>query len=264
MTNIAGIARPGSQNTFVPNKVMLHDQDTTMILSDPLNSNSLYRLDLTTGKVVDEWKVSDNLNVNNFIPDSKYAQTTQQQTFIGTSHNGIFRIDPRLSGSKLVDSEYKQYASKNDFSAAATTDSGRLAVASNKGEIRLFDAIGKNAKTALPAMGAPIIGVDVSADGRYVIATTQTYLLFIDTKIREGRYTGQSGCESVPSNRVWTAVLTTPTPQSTAASLQTPNPNPSVSSSRPSTWTTSEEASASRQQSASLATHLARGVMGHS
>ena len=202
MTNIAGIARPGSQNTFVPNKVMLHDQDTTMILSDPLNSNSLYRLDLTTGKVVDEWKVSDNLNVNNFIPDSKYAQTTQQQTFIGTSHNGIFRIDPRLSGSKLVDSEYKQYASKNDFSAAATTDSGRLAVASNKGEIRLFDAIGKNAKTALPAMGAPIIGVDVSADGRYVIATTQTYLLFIDTKIREGRYTGQSGCESDSSNRV--------------------------------------------------------------
>merc|ERR1712093_410757 len=146
-----------------------------------MNSKSLYRLDLTTGKVVDEWKVSDNLSVNNFIPDSKYAQTTGQQTFVGTSHNALFRVDPRLSGDKLVDSEYKQYASKNDFSAAVTTESGKIAVASNKGDIRLFDSIGKNAKTALPALGDPILGVDVSADGRYVIATCKTYLLFIDT-----------------------------------------------------------------------------------
>ena len=195
MTNISGIGRPGSKNTFTPGKVMLHDQDMTMILSDPLNPKSLYRLDLTTGKVTDEYKVSENLDINNFLPDSKYAQTTQQQTFIGTSHNALFRIDPRLSGSKLVDSEYKQYVSKNDFSAATTTDSGNIAVASNKGEIRLFDSIGKNAKTALPGLGHPIIGVDVTADGRYVVATTKTYLLFIDTKITEGRYAGQSGCK---------------------------------------------------------------------
>ena len=62
------------------------------------------------------------------------------------AHNGLFRIDPRVSGNKLVESQFKQYASKNDFSAAATTESGKLAVASNKGDIRLFDAIGKNAK----------------------------------------------------------------------------------------------------------------------
>ena len=62
------------------------------------------------------------------------------------AHNGLFRIDPRVAGNKLVESQFKQYASKNDFSAAATTESGKLAVASNKGDIRLFDAIGKNAK----------------------------------------------------------------------------------------------------------------------
>jgi hypothetical protein len=195
MTNISGIGKPGAKNTFTPSKVMLHDQDMTMVLADPINPRSLYRLDLTTGKVVDEWKVSDNIDVNNFLPDSKYAQTTQQQTFIGTSHNAVFRIDPRLAGEKLVTSEYKQYAGKNEFSAATTTESGRLAVASNKGELRLFDSIGKNAKTALPAVGSPIIGVDVTADGRYIVATCKTYLLFIDTKIGSGRYAGQSGCK---------------------------------------------------------------------
>lgn len=167
-----------------------------MILQNPLSSGSLYRLDLETGKVVDEYKVSDDFGVTNFLPDSKFAQTTQQQTFIGHSSNGLFRIDPRLSGTKLVESEFKQYATKADFTSAATTESGRLAVASRKGDIRLFDKLGKMAKTALPALGDAILGIDVSADGRWVLATCKTYLLLIDTLIPESsssKYAGQSG-----------------------------------------------------------------------
>ena len=72
-----------------------------------------------------------------------------------SAHNGLFRIDPRVQGNKLVESQFKQYATKNDFSAATTTESGRVAVASNKGDIRLFDAIGKNAKVSL-ASGLPL------------------------------------------------------------------------------------------------------------
>ncbi|GAA6020127.1 hypothetical protein JCM10207_006265 [Rhodosporidiobolus poonsookiae] len=195
VTSIVNIAGPNNKG-FAPGKVMLHNQDTSMILQNPLAPGSLYRLDLETGKVVDEYKVSDDFSVSNFLPDSKFAQTTQQQTFIGHSHNGLFRIDPRLAGSKLVDSEFKQYATKAAFSAAATTESGRLAVASSKGDIRLFDKLGKNAKTALPALGDPILGIDVSADGRYVLATCKTYLLLIDAKIPEtsgSKFAGQSG-----------------------------------------------------------------------
>jgi VID27 C-terminal WD40-like domain len=182
---------------------MLHDQDASMVLSDPLNPHALYRLDLATGKVVDEWKVSDSIDINNFLPDSKYAQMTPQQTFIGTSHNALFRLDPRLGGSKLVDAQFKQYASKYGFSTAATTEEGKLIVGSDKGELRLFDALGKNAKTALPSLGDPIIGVDVTADGRYVIATCRRYLLFIDTKINDGRYAGSLGCACARIVLIW-------------------------------------------------------------
>ena len=66
-------------------------------------------------------------------------------------------------------------------------------MASNKGDLRLFDQIGKNAKTALPAIGDPIVGVDVSADGRWIVATCRTYLLLIDTLISEGRNAGSLG-----------------------------------------------------------------------
>jgi hypothetical protein len=186
---------------FKPDYVMLHDQDTKMVIMNGQNPNSLYSLDIERGKVVEEWKVHDDIPVTNIAPENKFAGTTREQTLVGISGNALYRIDPRVSGSKLVDSQYKQYTSKNQFSGVVTTASGKLAVASEKGDIRLFDSVGKNAKTALPPLGDPIIGIDVTADGRWIVATTKTYLLLIDTLIGEGRYSGQLGFDrSFPAN----------------------------------------------------------------
>lgn len=120
---------------------------------------------------------------------------TAEQTFLGLSHNALYRIDPRLSGNKMVDSELKQYTSKNQFSAAATTEKGYIAVASDKGDIRMFDRLGVRAKTQIPALGEPIIGLDVSADGHWVLATCRTYLLLIDALQKEGKNEGKLGFE---------------------------------------------------------------------
>ena len=193
-TSINKIATPKGKQ-FAPKKIMLRAADRDMVLQREGDPNSLYRMDLEYGKVVDEWKVHDDIPVNIFAPGSKFAQTTDEQTFLGLSKNALYRIDPRLSGSKLVDSELKQYASKNDFSAAATTEQGYIAVASNKGDIRMFDRLGINAKTALPALGDPIIGIDTSADGRWILATTRTYLLLIDALQKEGKNEGKLGFE---------------------------------------------------------------------
>jgi len=172
---------------------MLHDQDTKMVLMNPSDPHSLFSMDIERGKIVEEWKVHDDISVDHIAPDNKFAPTTREQTLVGASHNSLFRIDPRISGSKMVDSQFKQYVSKNKFSGVATTASGKLAVASEKGDIRLFDTIGKNAKTALPPLGDPILGIDVTADGRWIVGTTKTYLLLIDTLIGEGRYQGSLG-----------------------------------------------------------------------
>ncbi|KAK4574022.1 Vacuolar import and degradation protein 27 [Recurvomyces mirabilis] len=186
-TSINKVATPGGK-AFAPT-------DKDMVLQREGDPNSLYRMDLEYGKVVDEWKVHDDIPVNIFAPENKFAQTTDEQTFLGLSKNALYRIDPRLAGNKLVDSELKQYTSKNDFSAAATTEQGYIAVASNKGDIRMFDRLGINAKTALPALGDPIIGLDTSADGRWILATTRTYLLLIDSLQKEGKNEGKLGFE---------------------------------------------------------------------
>ncbi|TFK75851.1 VID27-domain-containing protein [Pluteus cervinus] len=197
---ISKLATPKGKE-FKPKQVMLHDQDTKMIIMNPTDPNSLFSMDIERGKIVEEWKVHDDITVDHITPENKFAPTTREQTLVGISHNSLFRIDPRVSGTKLVESQFKQYISKNKFSGVTTTAQGKLAVASEKGDIRLFDSIGKNAKTALPPLGDPIIGIDVTADGRWVVATTKTYLLLIDTKIGDGRYAGSLGFDrSFPAN----------------------------------------------------------------
>ena len=116
------------------------------------------------------------MTVDDVIPDTKYSQLTAQKTLIGINKNAIFRIDPRLNGNKRVENESKQYVSKNGFSCAATTGKGELAVASSKGDIRLFNKLNVRAKTHLPGLGDPIIGIDTTENGKWIIATTKVCL----------------------------------------------------------------------------------------
>lgn len=193
-TNISKVTAP-SGKLLSPKKVMLHSEDRDLIIQNGVDPNKLFRMDIEYGKVVDEWNVHDDIPVVNFAPENKFAQMTSEQTFLGVSNNALYRIDPRLSGNKLVDTDMKQYASKNDFSALATTEKGYIAVASNKGDIRLFDRLGIRAKTQLPALGDPILGMDVSADGRWILGTTKNYILLVDAQQKGGKNEGKLGFE---------------------------------------------------------------------
>jgi len=65
-----------------------------------------------------------------------------------------------------------------------------LVVASEKGDVRLFNQINKNAKTHLPGFGDPIIGVDVTGDGKWILGTCKNYLVVIPTEIQQTGVTG--------------------------------------------------------------------------
>ena len=67
-TNISKVETPGGK-LFSPKKVMLHAEDTNMILQNENDPHSLYRMDLEYGKVVDEWKVHDDIPVTTFAPE---------------------------------------------------------------------------------------------------------------------------------------------------------------------------------------------------
>jgi hypothetical protein len=107
---------------FSPMKMMLHNQDKSMIMMKPGDSQNLHVMDLEYGKVVEEWKVSDYKKVEDIIPDKKYNQQTTDQTLLGLNDRSIFRIDGRLAGNKLA--EDYQYKTDTKLSCAATTGQG--------------------------------------------------------------------------------------------------------------------------------------------
>ena len=57
---------------------------------------------------------------------------------------------------------------------------GYVVVGSQDGQIRLYN--GKQftrANTAVPGLGAPITSVDVTYDGKWILATTKSYLMVV-------------------------------------------------------------------------------------
>lgn len=59
---------------------------------------------------------------------------------------------------------------------------GCIVVGSQDGQIRLYN--GKQftrANTAVPGLGAPITSVDVTYDGKWILATTKSYLMVVKT-----------------------------------------------------------------------------------
>jgi len=112
-----------------------------------------------------------------------------------------------------------RYAKPPELSTVATTGSGQVVVGDLKGEIRMFSDISKRAKTHLPGLGGMfeivsyvlmdrfihfhkntciylfifrfcsdgVIGIDVTEDGKWVLATTEAYLLLIPTMTSAGK-----------------------------------------------------------------------------
>eukprot|EP01134_Creolimax_fragrantissima_P008365 CFRG8365T1 len=169
---------------FNAESMMLHQGDKQMLMMDPINDNkSIYRMDMNRGEVVEEWKTHDIIGVEKIAPSTKYAQRTDEDILVGLNKNRVMMLDGRLSGDKVVTDQSYGYAAntKPQLSCLHTTAAGEVVIGSEKGEIRMFNKINMRAKTLLPGFGEPITGIDVSADGKYILATCQKYLVFIPT-----------------------------------------------------------------------------------
>ncbi|AJT23247.1 Vid27p [Saccharomyces cerevisiae YJM1478] len=192
-----------------PHKPMLYMEDRNLILTDGENENKLYKMDIERGKVIEEWSTGDK-NVVQYGPTKKFDQMTPEQTIVGVSQKGVFKIDPRINGKyKIAVDESKDYVGKYNFSSIGTTESGYIAIGSEKGDIKLYDRLGIRAKTAIPSLGQAIKFITTSADGKWLLATCESTLLLMDLKIKDGKNAGNIGfLKSFPaSENVKTYVL---------------------------------------------------------
>lgn len=59
---------------------------------------------------------------------------------------------------------------------------GYVVIGSDDGQIRLYSERSlTRANTAIPGLGGPITAVDVTYDGKWVLATTKNYLMVVKT-----------------------------------------------------------------------------------
>lgn len=66
---------------------------------------------------------------------------------------------------------------------------GYVVIGSDDGQIRMYSEKSlTRANTAIPGLGGPITAVDVTYDGKWILATTKNYLMVVKTTYKVCTY----------------------------------------------------------------------------
>ena len=107
------------------------------------------------------------------------ADVATFKTFKAITENAIYEIDPR---TKEGVGSLKEYTGNPQFTTINATGSGSFVTGAKNGEIRFFKQIGKNANNKFTSAGDPVIHLDTTKDGKWVLATFRRYLRLIPTE----------------------------------------------------------------------------------
>ncbi|KAK4786631.1 hypothetical protein SAY86_010464 [Trapa natans] len=214
----------GSGSVYsTPKKALLMRAETNMLLMSPMDegkphSRGLHQLDIESGKIVSEWrfeKDGTDITMRDITNDSKGAQLDPSgSTFLGLDDNRLCRWDMRDRKGlvqKLADSstpvlnwtQGHQFSRGTNFQCFATTGDGSIVVGSRDGKIRLYSINSmRQAKTAFPGLGSSITHVDVTFDGKWILGTTDTYLILICTIFIDKDGKSKTGFNGRMGNRI--------------------------------------------------------------
>ena len=163
---------------LTPKKILMHEQDTKMLMLDEKDEKKVYYVDVEKGKVIQELQADEYNRITDISSGSKQASLTQNPVFLGINERNIFKLDPRLKASEASVAK-KIYNQTNHFQAIATNMYGNFVLGNQAGEIRLYKDVGQNAKNLYPGLGDPILSIDCTKDGRFILATCKNYLILL-------------------------------------------------------------------------------------
>lgn len=173
---------------------------------------SIMDVDLTQGSVVAEYKGKDKYPIIAVTNRSKYADE-DPNLICCLSNNVAFSIDKRMDPSSAVVTEagkdtedYALGSLKKPMTCHATSAKGQLVIGDSVGALRLYTgppgtqrAAGgyhpKTAKTLLQTAGQAILSVDISADGKFVLATTADHVMLFPIEYLDGGK-ALNGCDN--------------------------------------------------------------------
>lgn len=199
-----GRAAP-SPSYVTPKKAMLMRGETSMMLFSPSKAGKgspqatgVQQLDIGSERVVANWQFEKDgtpIAMRDLTNDSKGAQLDHtESTFLGLDDNRLCRWDMRVKHGVVQDmaspalewADGHQFSRGTNFQCFASTGDGCVAVGSRDGKVRLYSTTTmRQAKTSFPGLGSPITHIDATYDGKWVLATTDTYAMLISTLFRD-------------------------------------------------------------------------------
>lgn len=207
-----------------PRKALLMRGETNMLLMNQgdfakPHAHGVDQLDIETGKVVAEWKFAKDgtdITMRDITNDSKGSQLDpSESTFLGLDDNRLCQWDLRdrrglvhdlansMESPVLEWSQGHQFTRGTNFQCFATTGDGSIVVGSLDGKIRLYSKSSmRMAKTAFPGLGSPITHVDVTYDGKWILGTTDSYLILICTIFKDKDGKEKTGFSGRMGNRI--------------------------------------------------------------
>ncbi|XP_077239989.1 protein CYPRO4-like [Tasmannia lanceolata] len=213
----------GGNSMSAPKKTLLMRAETNMLLMNPMNegkphSTGLHQFDIETGKVVTEWrfeKDGTDITMRDITNDSKGSQLDpSESTFLGLDDNRLCQWDMRerkglvqklaAANTPVLNwNQGHQFSRGTNFQCFATTGDGSIVVGSLDGKIRLYSKTSmRSAKTAFPGLGLPITHVDVTFDGKWILGTTDSYLILICTLFTDKGGKTKTGFSGRMGNRI--------------------------------------------------------------
>ena len=157
-------------------QALLFNNENSMLLLEPQKKN-LHLMDLETSKVVNTFKLEDE--INQICPLSKFGQKTGAKEFLGINNQGYYHFDTRLDPTNII-ANSRSYKTSVNFHSINTNLAGGIAIGSKDGSIRLYkNSEAKKAMNLYPGFGDPIIGLDITQDGKWLIGTTEYYLILL-------------------------------------------------------------------------------------
>lgn len=191
--------------------LLSHDDKHMYALHD---KGGIIDVDLSQGAVVTEYKPNEKYKTLAITNQSKFANNDPYLMSCLAS-NVAFTIDKRLDPSRCVvaeegkdTSDYALSSLKTPFTCSATSAKGQLVIGDSIGNLRLYggtpgsrraakgDAHPKTAKTLLKGTaGNGIVSIDITADGKYVVAATNDSVLVFPLEFIDGTKAA-NGCDA--------------------------------------------------------------------
>eukprot|EP01071_Lankesteria_metandrocarpae_P005391 Lankesteria_metandrocarpae@DN3977_c0_g1_i2.p1 len=177
----------------MPSRGLLHDGESKLLLSCDDRPHEVFMMDLERETIVQKWD-ADHQRIDGMNSTFKFGQSSHDPTFLCHNQKSVFLMDTRLRD--VGRSTGLSYVTNPQFTTTATDESGHILVGSKLGTMRLYDGASnvdgnlKRAKTQLDSVREPLVAVDVSSDGSWVVGTTRSYLVVFPTRLASS---GKSG-----------------------------------------------------------------------